>query len=229
MSQVSFEHNTPSPSQQQIEEYERDRKCRPSFSSQKTNDRIRESDRRPSIPSSVRSKSQTLRRSVFREEGLDDLNTSVHIIRDGEQTILPGTGHEDIRKQRLEVGSGGDGNGKATVPKPGGFFSKLGKASGPGLGSRATTPSPNAPPPPAFATLPRAALIILLVAMVVPGFRYSGSERVIIAGADADVIRTSEMVENGSLIEGRAASPTAVCTRWAHQGRYATLRITDLC
>lgn len=164
---------------------------------------------------------------MFREEGLDDLNTSVHIIREGEKALLPGMGIEDSRNRKREseqeVAGEKNANGKRSASKPvgGGLFSKLGKATGPGPGA---TPRPAMPvsttaPPPAFSTLPRAALIILLVAMVVPGFRYgSDSDKIMMAGADADIIRSAEMVENGSLIEGRQTSPTAVCTRWAHQG-----------
>jgi hypothetical protein len=34
------------------------------------------------------------------------------------------------------------------------------------------------------------------------------------------VIRASELVENGSVIEGRQNSPTSICTRWSHQSRF---------
>jgi len=219
MATISFEHTTQQPSQQQIEERERGRKGRPSFSSQKTNDRLRESDRRPSTQASTKTYPQTQRRSVFREEGLDDLNTSVHIIREGE--IAPDIGIDDVRREDFQDER--NVNGKRNAPKAGGLFSrsKLGKSTGSEPGPRTTMPASTTAPPPPFSTLPRAALIILLVAMVVPGFRYGGgNDKVMMGGADADVIRTAEMVENGSMIEGRQASPTSVCTRWAHQGMF---------
>ena len=77
--------------------------------------------------------------------------------------------------------------------------------------------SANAPPV-SFTSLPRVALLIMLIAVVVPAFRY-GDDSGFAGGADADVIRTAEFVENGSAIEGRQSSPTAVCTRWAQQGQ----------
>lgn len=162
--------------------------------------RIRDSD-----GSSYMASNKSLRRSVFREEGLDDLNTSVHIIREGESA-------PDIGPPSPHIHS------STKASKAGGVSSKLGTVSGPGLGG--TKAANSSTPGPAFTTLPRAALMIMLIAMVVPGFRYgsdSNGNTVSMPGVEADVIRSAEMVDNGALIEGRAESPTDTCTRWAHQ------------
>lgn len=90
-------------------------------------------------------------------------------------------------------------------------------------------------PPTAFSTIPRVALLVFLIAVVVPTFVYSGrlQNNIHIVngnGADAGVIRGSELVDNGSRIEGRANSPTSVCTRWSHMSIFQpTLRMIDHC
>ncbi|KAH6719053.1 hypothetical protein BKA61DRAFT_268821 [Leptodontidium sp. MPI-SDFR-AT-0119] len=202
---------------------ERGRLGRPSFSSQKTTDRLRESERRPSISTSSAPKKKKIkqqRRSVFREEGLDDLSRSVY--QDGPGFDLRSL-HEDAHKAGTE--GGGDNEGVLRESRQGenvrmeggvgggqSWYSKLGKGSRPLIKSSATAP------PGSFSSIPRVALIVFLIAVVVPGFRYSGGkDKVVIGGADAGVIRTAELVDNASTIEGRADSPTSTCTRWAHQ------------
>jgi hypothetical protein len=94
-----------------------------------------------------------------------------------------------------------------------GWYAKL--RSRPIIKSSATTP------PGPFSSAPRMALIAFLIAVVYPGFLYSGGkEKVNISGADAGIIREPELVENASAIEGRANSPTTVCTRWSHQSMF---------
>ncbi len=213
MAESSFEHDhgvrrTKMPGQE-----ERGRKGRPSFSSQKTSDRLRECERRPSVPTSAKIKPQQQRRSVFREEGLDDLNTSVHIHQEGEKSLLHDLRIENAK--RLDTHSEevlSTSVDKDRPPTPGGLFSKLGR------GSRMSMTATSNAPPSSISSLPRAALLIMLIAVVVPAFRYSGEDKIIVSGAEADLIRTAELVDNGSAIEGRQTSPTAVCTRWAHQG-----------
>jgi hypothetical protein len=62
-------------------------------------------------------------------------------------------------------------------------------------------------------------MIVFLIAVVIPGFRYStGKDKINISGADAGIIMRAELVENGSAIEGRQDTATDVCTRWAHMG-----------
>lgn len=198
---------------------------RPSFSSQKTSDRLRECERRPSITTGPKIKRQ--RRSVFREEGLDDLSRSVHqdgpdidslrslreVDEDAHKTESDGDNNkgvlreirqwEQIRKEGVE-----DGHDQP-------WYSKFVKGSRPVIKSSATAP------PVSFSSIPRVALIAFLIAVVVPGFRYSGGkDKVNIGGADAGVIPTAEMVDNASTIEGRADSPTSTCTRWAHQSKF---------
>ena len=76
-------------------------------------------------------------------------------------------------------------------------------------------------PPGPFSSAPRVALIAFLIAVVYPGFLYSGGkDNANLSGADAGVIREPELVENASAIEGRQNSPIAVCTRWSHQSTF---------
>ena len=197
---------------------ERGRLGRPSFSSQKTADRLRECERRPSIPSSTKIRPQ--RRSVFREEGLDDLNASVHHDPDVDIKAVHEEEIQDSKLQDLkdadvlkETGQNENMNKQAGQP----WYSKLAKGSRPVIKTSATSP------PGSYSSVTRVALIALLIAVVVPGFRYSGgSHQVNINGANAGVIREPELVDNASTIEGRQNSPTTVCTRWSHQSMFRT-------
>jgi hypothetical protein len=197
---------------------ERGRVPRPSFSSQKTADRLRECER--STSRSHVSKIKPHRKSVFKEEGLDDMNRTVHSVPGEEKKFLPVLEDEDSkRKYTKSEGSDGDKdedkeNGKK-VGQP--WYSKLGKGSRPVIKSSSTAP------PGSFSSIPRVALIACLIAVVVPGFRYGGEDKINISGADAGVIREAELVENASTIEGRQNSPTAVCTRWSHQSMFQAL------
>lgn len=96
-------------------------------------------------------------------------------------------------------------------PRPSAWFPKLGK--------RPRITSVASAPPGTFSTIPRTALIVCLIAVVVPGFRYSsGVDKVNISGADAGVIMRPEFVTNGNMIEGRQDNAADICTRWAGQG-----------
>lgn len=201
-------------------ERERGRAGRPSFSSMKTSDRLRECERRPSVV--AQEKKQALKRSVFKEEGLDDLSTSVY--RDLGETdlsspIVPierrGTGGSGEKKrkfeeQEVEKKSLRENHQRTNTNEKKAFW-KLGRQSRPMVRSSATAPAG------AFSTIPRIAMLAFLIAIVVPGLRNRGSLEVGMNGADAGVIRKAELVDNASSIEGRADSPTDVCTRWAHQ------------
>jgi hypothetical protein len=187
------------------------RGARPSFSSQKTEDRLREGERRPSVPASTKSSKKPQRRSVFKEEGLEDLNSSVHLPPGGEN-IIPAIRTSKEAKFEESIG---DKENVGARKKQGhsGWYSKL--RSRPMIKTTATTP------PGPFSSAPRVALIAFLIAVVYPGFLYSGGkDNANLSGADAGVIRKSELVENASAIEGRQNSPTAVCTRWSHQSMF---------
>jgi hypothetical protein len=193
------------------------RPARPLFSSSKTADRLRESERGPSILSP----GIKPRISVFTEEGLEDLNGSVHPsspntrrdsaspIQDQEETrgedvpfdqLLKGAEHKREEESKKKLGSSS-------------WYSKRTKGSRPRIKSSATSP------PSTFATISRATMLVLLIAVVIPGLRYSvGRDKVNIYGADAGVITRAELVENGSAIEGRQNTATDICTRWAHMG-----------
>ncbi|KAF8858074.1 hypothetical protein BDZ45DRAFT_406149 [Acephala macrosclerotiorum] len=198
---------------------ERGRAGRPSLSSQKTTDRLRECERRPSVQANTKKKLQ--KRSVFREEGLDDLSTSVY--RDPHEnpnetaTILPATTEKEDSNEKKrkfeeplkEIGQKSNVNEREK--KKGRWYSKLARGQRPMVKSSATAP------PGSFTSIPRVALIVFLIAIVVPGLRSRGDTEVNMNGADAGVIREAELVDNASAIEGRANSPTSVCTRWAQQ------------
>lgn len=182
---------------------------RPSFSSHVTSDRLRESEQSSSSSSLPRSKIKPQRRSVFREEGLDDVRSHTpqpHIHAKSPSVVEtqdekgPKVTFDHILKD-LEQ--------KDSEAAKKSLFSKL-------RGPKPSIKTAASAPPGLLPTVPRAALIVLLICVVVPGFRYSGGGANI-SGADAGVIRTAELVENGSVIEGRQNSPTTVCTRWSHQ------------
>ncbi|TVY16442.1 Kelch repeat-containing protein [Lachnellula arida] len=190
---------------------DRGRAGRPSFTSNKTSDRLRECERRCSTPSKIKPH----RRSIFKEEGLDDLHCSVHpshsnnatnnstppptITRPGTPTTFDEILGNDEEKENSES--------RARRENPS-LFSKMVKGPRPVIKSSATAP------PGSFSSVPRMALIAFLIAVVVPGFRYSSG---IMSGVDAGVIPEGILVDNGSMLEGRANSPTDICTRWAHQ------------
>lgn len=194
---------------------ERGRIARPSFSSQKTADRLRECER--SSSRSQASKIKPHRTSAFKEEGLDDLNRTVHSVAHEEMEVLPVFEFEGVKKRQTksEESDRERNEDKENAKKAGQpWYSKLGKRSRPQIKSSSTAP------PGTFSSIPRVALIAFLIAAVVPGFRYGGENKVIISGADAGVIREAELVDNASAIEGRQNSPTAVCTRWSHQSMF---------
>lgn len=193
---------------------DRGRQGRPSFSSHVTSDRLREGERASSIPK-TKSNIKPQRRSVFREEGLDDLrwqppldHSKIPSIVEPAAERQPKVTFDHILKDSELTDKGNEETKKS-------LFGKL-------RGPRPTIKTAASAPPGLFPTVPRAALIVLLICVAIPGFRYSGSG---IGAADAGVIRTSELVENGSVIEGRQNSPTSVCTRWAHQ---CTFGLVDL-
>ncbi|TVY27341.1 Kelch repeat-containing protein [Lachnellula hyalina] len=188
---------------------------RPRFTSNKTADRLWECEQRPSTPSRIKPH----RQSIFKEEGLDDLHCPIHpshtnnatdnstpsftITRPGTPTTFDEILGNDGERETPES--------RARRENPS-LFSKLVKGQRPVIKSSATAP------PGSFPSVPRTALIAFLIAVVVPGFRYGNG---IISGADAGLIPEGILVDNGSTIEGRADSPTDVCTRWAHQGNAA--------
>ena len=215
----SFEHNVG-----QLYSSDRGRIERPNFSSQITTDRLRESERSSSAKPPSKMKPQ--RRSIFREEGLDDLTRTVHHTKEVELRVtnddMDDSKYRNVTFEGILRDQQQEGNDSSeTSPKKQGnqaWLSKITKGTRPQLKSSASAP------PGALSTLSRSALIVFLIALVVPGFRYStGSEKVNIPGADAGVIRTAELVENGSAIEGRQNSPTSTCTRWAHQSMDAPI------
>lgn len=210
---MSFTHDTLS----KRVHTDRGRQGRPSFSSHVTSDRLREGER-TSTSSIPKSKIKPQRRSVFREEGLDDMNRSYtpHIDQPKTPRIVetPNTKEQKVTfdhiLKNLEYKD-------AEVAKKS-LLSKF-------RGSRPTIKTAASAPPGLFPTVSRAALIVLLICVIVPGFRYSGGGN--IGSADAGVIRTPELIENGSMIEGRQNSPTAVCTRWSHQSKLYGLRLAN--
>jgi hypothetical protein len=191
---------------------------RPSFSSHVTSDRLREGERTfsSSIPIS---KTKPQRRSIFKEEGLDDVS-SVNRSHDINNSKPPSIEAADRKEAKVTLDNIlKDLEQKDTEVAKKSLLSRF-------KGSRPTIRTTASAPPGMFPTIPRAALIVLLICVVVPGFRYSGGGENI-SGADAGVIRTPELVENGSMIEGRQNSPTAICMRWAHQSTFFDFRLID--
>ncbi|TVY71222.1 Kelch repeat-containing protein [Lachnellula suecica] len=190
-------------------------RARPSFSSHKTSDRLRESER-SATPSKRPSNLKPQRRSVFKEEGLDDLNRMVHPSHNATNNPIPPNKTENTAGSKvtfdeiLEDDGEKESNDARRVRETSAWYSKLVKGQRPVIISSATAP------PGSFSSVTRVALLAFLVAVVVPGFRYSSG--INISGADAGVIREGILVDNASTIEGRANSPPDVCTRWAHQG-----------
>ncbi|ORY62475.1 uncharacterized protein BCR38DRAFT_458970 [Pseudomassariella vexata] len=69
-------------------------------------------------------------------------------------------------------------------------------------------------PPPTVSGLPRLTIMALIIAIIIPTLSYNnGHQKVEMSGVDASLIWTTP----GIILEGRADSPTDVCTRWAHQ------------
>ncbi|RDL42076.1 Uncharacterized protein BP5553_02055 [Venustampulla echinocandica] len=187
----------------------------PSFSSQKSSDQLHECNRNP--PTSAPKSVKTQRRSLFREEGLDDLDNTIHpSSRSFTKTSTWAAGIDNARDTNSQADKSIDIGGKKQCPKSSssddGYerYSRVVKPT-------QTVNSAAAMPASSLATIPRAALVVILIALFVPTFRSKIGVEVNINGADAGVIRTAELVENGSSIEGRANSPANVCTRWAHQ------------
>jgi hypothetical protein len=206
---MTFTHDTPST--QFFNEH--GRLERPRFSSHITSDRLRESERAISLPKTGTG-IKMQRRSVFREEGLDDMELETNPYIDPET--------------KLEERKGGEGRQKkAKVTfehilqdlEPTNMANKRqdkreDKRREPSLLSkikaRPMIKTRNSAPPGLLPT--RTTLLVLLLCVLVPGWRYGGGAAV------AGVIRGGQMVENGGVIEARQNSPTEVCTRWAHQG-----------
>ena len=219
MASVTFEHDIHST---QSTSPDRSRLARPTFSQTRTSDRLRECERRPSTSTSL----SKPRRSVFREEGLDDLEHSVHpshlVQNDRKRSVsVAQDGDEDSHSHDKNHTFDGilkdmeykESNEESKKTRNSPWFSKLGK--------RPRITSVASAPPGTFSTIPRTALIVCLIAVVVPGFRYSsGKDKVNISGADAGVIMRPEFVGNGNMIGGRQESSADVCTRWAGQSMF---------
>ncbi|TGO89773.1 hypothetical protein BPOR_0094g00080 [Botrytis porri] len=165
-------------------------------------------------------KIRTVRRSRFREEGLDD-----EVIERVDVGSLGGefaTVGADLRTRSTWSGistiiSISPVSGEKRERKEADDESRAAKI---GKSDRPTIATSNTPPAP-FSSMPRVALLAFLIAVVVPAFGYTGrkssnSNVMKGNGADAGIIRDQGFVDNGSMIEGRADSPTSICTRWSH-------------
>ncbi|KAM0140409.1 hypothetical protein ACHAP3_002713 [Botrytis cinerea] len=180
-------------------------------------DRLRECDKAGGFTGK---KIRAARKSRFREEGLDDeVIERVDVGSLGGEFAIAGT---DLRTRSTWNGistniptspvSGEKRERTENHDEP--RAAKVGKTGRPAIATSNTPPAP-------FSTMPRVALLAFLIAVVVPAFGYTGrqnSNRNFMKGngADAGIIRDSEFVDNGSMIEGRADSPTSICTRWSH-------------
>lgn len=184
-------------------------------------DRLRECDKAGGFTGK---KIRAARKSRFREEGLDDeVIERVDVGSLGGEFAIAGT---DLRTRSTWNGistniptspvSGEKRERTENHDEP--RAAKVGKTGRPAIATSNTPPAP-------FSTMPRVALLAFLIAVVVPAFGYTGrqnSNRNFMKGngADAGIIRDSEFVDNGSMIEGRADSPTSICTRWSHMSMF---------
>ena len=173
---------------------------RPPFRSHKTLNRLNDCENR-----TASNKRPQPRTSIFKEIGLDDLSPSHHPSIEPHLIENPGTTKIQF-DDRAKGKSTADGVDETHKAEKGQWFSKL--------GTRRPTLTTASSAPTTYSKMSKVTLIVLLVAAVVP--RYSGESRINIVGADAGVIREAELVDNGSTIEGRKTTPTAICTRWSH-------------
>lgn len=164
-------------------------------------------------------KVRTVRKSRFREEGLDDeFIERVDVGSLGEEFAVIGN---SLRTRGMRGGTpttiqaspfSGEKRGNEE-PHDALRVADIGKIGIPII----ATPNTRT----AFSTIPRVALLAFLIGVVVPAFGYTGRQQNNIHvmkgnGADAGVIGASELMDNGGMIDGRANSPTSVCTRWSH-------------
>lgn len=204
------------------------RPVRPKFHHRCTDDRIREGFGRP--PSfSMSSKITRDRKSVFRELGLDTDEPSASYSSEHEFSELNGlSSPTDIQTpERSETGTSNRretevsetrteqqrevDESEQTTPKSTKWYLKL---TTPGRRPRIKTVS-SAPPPSLF-TFTGLSAIVLLIAVVLPGFSYYKSrEEAVLGAADAGVIPNTSG-PSGPVLELRAESPTRACKRWAH-------------
>ena len=204
----------------QTQDRSRSSSARPSFSSHNTSDRLREGERKSSTPkSSIR----VPRNSVFKEVGLDNLDDDVHHSQVAKEAAVPDVEIEHPKQQSItfddivkDVEKSEKTEKKSSNQA---WLSKIGKVTRPMIKTSSSAP------PGSLTTIPRLALIAILIAVVVPGFRPSGGEEsVIVGGVNAGITRTAKLVESWSTIEGRTDGPTDICTRWGHQSKLARLR-----
>lgn len=196
---------------------QREKLQRPSFSSNITSDRLRESERWPSTQSKAKAKSigsgsganspTGVRKSVFKEIGLEDAATSTPATWSSKSSSANATGNDKRA------------NGKANSKleqKP--WYSKLAKPSRPIVKSAASAPQAT------FSTFPRVAILAFLVAIVIPGISYRGTGKpnanIPADGVGAGSTGGPEAMTDTIIFEKRADSPIDICTRWAHQSMY---------
>jgi hypothetical protein len=144
------------------------------------------------------------RKSVFREIGLD------------EYEIANATGLSSMRSSTTSLTSAKDqsvtsDSATSSKEKRRSWLHKLANKPRPMIKTSASTP------PATFTSFTRVAMISLLIAVVIPGYRNIGREGDIPAdGVGAGVIgRRAE--SKFQPLETRADTPTDICTRWSHQ------------
>lgn len=89
------------------------------------------------------------------------------------------------------------------------WYSKLTQGRRPQVRSASSAPT-------GLATLPRVAMIVFLLGLVIPGFLGSGKNGIPADGANAGVIKAREADGAGGVWR-REDSTTDTCTRWSHQ------------
>jgi hypothetical protein len=204
---------------------------RPRFHHRCTEDRLREGLGRP--PSfSMSNKIAKERKSVFKELGLDtnqpkEFTPNEREFSESEGLASPTSGHapgsanrnvdddgqnKTARRPTRQDDSRVEPRTEPTSPessqRP--WYSRLPRVRRPRIKSVSSAP-------PSMSTITRLSSVVLLIAILLPGFSYYQSrEEAAPTLAEAGVIQTTA-AESRPILE-RENTPTEVCKRWAHQG-----------
>jgi hypothetical protein len=210
---------------------------------QSTSDRLREG-RRPSFTAITGSNIRKGRQSVFREIGLLDdgeqneassgTRSEAAYEGGGERERAAAEAESGVRrrsanrhdrkrsstmeteKTRLNISGtmqspSTSADSSPTSPTEGrSWYSRL------GVGRRPKIKAAASAPPQTIASMSRLAMIVMLIAVILPTFSYyNGRQEVSMSGADAGVIPPK--VRQGPVLDIRQNSPTQTCTRWSQQ------------
>lgn len=192
---------------------------RPAFNSSITADRLRECERRPSVTSVKNQKKGPGRKSAFIEIGLED----DEIANETGLSTVPKASNRPSSPQEAPDSETKENDDPNRDEGQKAWYSRLTR-------SRPAIKTSASAPPGSFSSIPRVALIVFLIAVVVPGFRLRGGvDNVPGDGADAGIIRRENPDSNMMSVLPRADSPISICTRWSHQSEYILRCMGRIC